>query len=172
MPIVVLVLNPEGGEGGYVQLENRPYIIGRMEDLDIELDSPSISRRHARFFQVGGDWYLEDLDSRNGSSINGKRIKQALLQEGDICGIGPMTAFFFTECSLGEIGNLRQNFPRLKEMAAKYGRELASANKPLLDPSEKIPLIKAKASGFGSEKKPSLLSDIASGRLRGKSGMD
>lgn len=169
MAILVLVLNPEGGEGSYIELEPRPYLVGREEESDIELDSPTVSRQHARIYPAGGEWYLEDLGSRNGSSINGKRIQSDCLQEGDLFGIGPMTAFFFTESTLLEIEDLRQNFPRLREMALKYAQELAAANKPLLAPSEKIPVTKARAASFGLGKNLTLLSDIASGKLKNRS---
>jgi pSer/pThr/pTyr-binding forkhead associated (FHA) protein len=166
MAIAVLILNPEGNEGGYIQLDKAAYEIGRAEDTDIELDSPTVSRLHAKLVKQGGVWFLEDMESRNGCSVNGKRVKSARLDEGDLFGIGPLTAFFFTEGTAQNIEDLRQNFPRLKEMASKYGTELAQAQKPLLAPSEKIPVAKNRAASFGLGKNLTLLSDIASGKIK------
>jgi pSer/pThr/pTyr-binding forkhead associated (FHA) protein len=166
MGTVVMILNPEGNEGCYIELEKRNYIIGRAEGSDIELDSSTVSRSHAKLTLQAGEWYLEDMESRNGCSLNGKRVKSARLEEGDLFGIGPMTAFFFTESTVQAIEDLKQNFPRLKERALKYGRELAQANKPLLAPSEKVPVAKARAASFGLGKNLTLLSDIASGKLK------
>ena len=48
------------------------------------LDSAAVSRQHARILQLGGEFYLEDLHSRNGTYVNGQRIhQQRLLQEQD-----------------------------------------------------------------------------------------
>ena len=48
------------------------YLIGRSPDSDLVLDSPDVSRLHAKFFCQGGNYYFSDLGSRNGSTINGK----------------------------------------------------------------------------------------------------
>ena len=42
----------------------------------------TISRKHAQFFIYNGDWIIEDLDSTNGSYINGKKIKRVKLKDG------------------------------------------------------------------------------------------
>jgi hypothetical protein len=49
--------------------------LGRAPELDFVLDDPAISRRHARLTWRGGQVWLEDLGSRNGSFRNGRRIR-------------------------------------------------------------------------------------------------
>ncbi|MBN4006985.1 FHA domain-containing protein [Nostoc sp. LPT] len=71
-------------------LETTPrgeWIIGRSPDSDLVLDSPDISRVHAKFFVKSGNYYFSDLGSRNGSIFNGKQAEKDRpysLSDGDI----------------------------------------------------------------------------------------
>lgn len=58
--------------------------IGRMENNDLIVQEPQISRYHARLQAVRGQFNLRDLDSTGGTSVNGTRIKQAILNHGDV----------------------------------------------------------------------------------------
>ncbi|MBG1271156.1 FHA domain-containing protein [Nostoc sp. WHI] len=63
------------------------WVIGRSPDSDLILESPDISRVHAKFFVKGGNYYFCDLGSRNGSIFNGKQAeknRQYSLSDGDI----------------------------------------------------------------------------------------
>lgn len=64
---------------------SRSLVIGRDETCRLRLDSPLVSRFHAK---LEGD-LLEDLNSANGSFVNGKAVQRELLQEGDHLTIGP-----------------------------------------------------------------------------------
>ncbi|WKD56622.1 FHA domain-containing protein FhaB [Corynebacterium capitovis DSM 44611] len=50
--------------------------IGRAEGNDFVLGDDFASARHARLFRRGSDWFVEDLDSRNGTFVQGSRIDQ------------------------------------------------------------------------------------------------
>lgn len=63
------------GSGKVINLDKGMMTIGRDENCDIILDSNTISRNHARIFENGSDWYLEDLGSVNGMSVDGKRVR-------------------------------------------------------------------------------------------------
>ncbi|MEH2061463.1 MAG: FHA domain-containing protein [Nostoc sp.] len=63
------------------------WLIGRSPDSDLLLDSPDISRVHAKFFLKGGNYYFCDLGSRNGSIFNGKETEKDRpysLTDGDV----------------------------------------------------------------------------------------
>ncbi|MBD2528892.1 FHA domain-containing protein [Nostoc flagelliforme FACHB-838] len=63
------------------------WLIGRSPDSDLLLDSPDISRVHAKFFVKGGNYYFCDLGSRNGSIFNGKQAEKDRpysLSDGDV----------------------------------------------------------------------------------------
>ena len=57
--------------------------IGRFESCHIKLKTPHISKRHAEIEVSEASLVIKDLGSRNGTSVNGKRIKNHLLQSGD-----------------------------------------------------------------------------------------
>jgi ABC-type multidrug transport system ATPase subunit/pSer/pThr/pTyr-binding forkhead associated (FHA) protein len=67
-----------------------PLVVGRAEDAGLSLDSPIVSRAHARFARREGVLTVEDLDSSNGTFLDGKRIDRAVpLAEGARVVIGP-----------------------------------------------------------------------------------
>lgn len=82
----------EGGEIiAHFGLSESPIVIGRIRDSDIRLESPMVSRRHARIFKQDDKAVVEDLDSNNGTFINGKRVKSAMVEVGGEIRIGPFS---------------------------------------------------------------------------------
>lgn len=68
-------------------------IVGRDEASDIRLDDVSVSRRHARFVLEGDTLTVEDLNSTNGTLVNGrKRAGAVQLRAGDIIKVGAVKA--------------------------------------------------------------------------------
>ena len=62
--------------------------IGRLTDNLIAIDSPSVSSHHAYIFRSENEFVIEDLQSTNGTFVNGKRVSRCKLADGDIVGIG------------------------------------------------------------------------------------
>ena len=54
-------------------------VIGRSKSCDIVLREQYISNQHVRIWFEKGEWYLEDLGSRNGTEVNGQRIRQRVM---------------------------------------------------------------------------------------------
>jgi pSer/pThr/pTyr-binding forkhead associated (FHA) protein len=79
----VLTVFRDGAEVTAVSLERRTVTIGRSADNDICLDETGVSRRHAQIITVLGESVVEDLNSRNGTFVNGKWIKTRQLAPGD-----------------------------------------------------------------------------------------
>jgi pSer/pThr/pTyr-binding forkhead associated (FHA) protein len=71
-----------------------PVTIGRSPQGDIFIDNPAVSFHHARIFSQAGVYYLQDLDSLNGTFLNGVRITQAPLTYGDVITVGKHTLRF------------------------------------------------------------------------------
>ena len=70
-------------------------IVGRDPDVDIHLEHGSVSRRHARISVRGSKAVLEDLHSRNGTFVGGRRVESPVeLRDGDVIGLGPVTLTF------------------------------------------------------------------------------
>lgn len=65
-----------------------PVTIGREEDNDIQLNDERVSRFHAKIQDDGGQVILTDLDSTNGTRVNGHAVHIKVLQPGDIVTIG------------------------------------------------------------------------------------
>jgi pSer/pThr/pTyr-binding forkhead associated (FHA) protein len=76
-------------EGGEFPLEEgKDIIVGRSSELDMVLVEEMVSRKHAKITVRRGAITIEDLGSTNGSFVNGERIQQATLHEGDRILIG------------------------------------------------------------------------------------
>ena len=59
-------------------------LVGRdPESCDVVLEHPTVSRRHAQLHHRDGAWVLQDLDSTNGTTINGKPVARCRLEPGD-----------------------------------------------------------------------------------------
>jgi pSer/pThr/pTyr-binding forkhead associated (FHA) protein len=66
-----------------------PLTIGRDRSAELLLTDPEVSRRHARLEARGGVVYVRDLESSNGTFLNGKRLRGAIeTREGDAIDIG------------------------------------------------------------------------------------
>ena len=66
-----------------------PFEVGRDKAADVALRDPEVSRRHARFQSEQGVAYLDDLKSRNGTFLNGRRVTEAIeIREGDEIDVG------------------------------------------------------------------------------------
>ena len=78
----------EAGQAPLIRLERDMAVVGKMDGVsDVLLDSPSISRIHARIQKKGDGYWIADLDSKNGTFVNGKKLGQGeeyLLQEDDL----------------------------------------------------------------------------------------
>ncbi|MGH9936631.1 MAG: FHA domain-containing protein [Blastocatellia bacterium] len=68
-------------------LSDKTSTIGRDEDCDVVLDGNTVSRRHCEIIRRGLTYILRD-SSRNGTFINGERVRQAQLRDGDQIRIG------------------------------------------------------------------------------------
>jgi len=81
------------GEDRDHSLSQGPNVIGRTPDADISIDRTEVSRCHARIVVAGTSATIEDLGSKNGTYLNGQRLKQpALLANGDEIWIGRSVA--------------------------------------------------------------------------------
>jgi hypothetical protein len=76
------------------EITSRRVVIGRSKDCDVQLADPNASRRHAELRQEGAAYWLIDLDSTNGSSVNGHRTARAKLDSGDVITIGSTDLVF------------------------------------------------------------------------------
>lgn len=72
---LLLALDWNGGE--------RELVLGRHSSCDVVLPDPTVSRHHARLVFRDGAWILQDLQSTNGTIVNGERVGRCELRPGD-----------------------------------------------------------------------------------------
>ena len=77
-----------------VPIGTEPITIGRSPQSEIFIDNPAVSFRHAKIFSDGGIYYVQDMNSLNGTFLNGLRITQAPLSHGDIVMVGKHSVRF------------------------------------------------------------------------------
>ena len=70
--------------GAPVPLRKRVVLVGRTKDCGIVLQSSAISRHHAELRVIGDRWCVKDNNSRNGTLVNGHRVRNAWLNPGDV----------------------------------------------------------------------------------------
>ena len=76
-------------QGGEFPLKaDRQVVIGRSSELDMVLVEDMVSRKHAKIIHAAGKLTIEDLGSTNGTFVNGEKVKQSRLKEGDRILIG------------------------------------------------------------------------------------
>lgn len=81
-------------EGLVIPLKKAKTLLGRDVDCDICLDDSLVSDEHAAISRKNGDFVLEDLNSRNGTSVNGETINQKKLRNGATISIGNFSLKF------------------------------------------------------------------------------
>ena len=77
MPSLILTKTPDGSASGEKHpLGNEPVIIGRSPDkCRVVLPANAVSREHARIVPSGGQYFVEDLQSRNKTYVNNKAVE-------------------------------------------------------------------------------------------------
>jgi len=83
-----LILSLDGQVLAEYNMNKERYTIGRLPDNDVRIDSPAISGHHSLIINILNDSFLEDLNSTNGTYVNGKLIKKHALQHSDVITVG------------------------------------------------------------------------------------
>ena len=84
-----LVMSATAGSPERVVLLSKPVtVVGRGADADLRLPDTGVSRAHAEIRMTGGEVRVVDLDSTNGTLVNGQRVRDAGLSDGDRLDIG------------------------------------------------------------------------------------
>lgn len=95
--ILILTGKPET-ETVHLSLESgEVYTIGRDAECDLRINSIAVSRSHCRIFRDKEEFWLEDLDSHNGTLVNDLPVKSHLLEHGDRITIGNAYMIFWVK---------------------------------------------------------------------------
>jgi hypothetical protein len=81
-------------DGNRIPLEARVLTVGRQSTCDITISDPNVSRQHAELRPFGEGYVIVDLGSTNGTKVNGARVAEHHLIDGDELGFGGTTLVF------------------------------------------------------------------------------
>jgi EAL domain-containing protein (putative c-di-GMP-specific phosphodiesterase class I) len=73
-----------GGRAEKIYLQSLPFTIGRSDGADLQIESSQVSREHAEISRHRMRYRLRDLHSTNGTFVNGERIEETTLSDGDL----------------------------------------------------------------------------------------
>ncbi len=76
------------GSPAELTLDSDELVIGRSRSVDFRIDSSEVSRRHIVIKRMGGEFLVQDLNSHNGTYLNGLKIRSATLKDGDLIQVG------------------------------------------------------------------------------------
>ncbi len=111
-----------------INFDKPSLTVGRKDDNDIVIDNPAISGHHCKLTMEGGGYFIEDLESTNGTFVNEKRIKKSGLHDGDVVSLAKHALVFLNEA----------------EAAAQAGGPAASSDATMvLTPQKQAELVAA-----------------------------
>lgn len=153
-----LIVSIDGVVIKEVQLTKDRTTLGRRPYNDVVIDNLAVSGEHAVVLMVGQEVHLEDLNSTNGSYINGKAARKQLLQHNDLVEIGKYKIKFIHESADGGL-----SIPATLESAtAMTGNGAQHYNRRASDHSAPVPLAGIEAALTNAAIK--VLSGAAAGR--------
>ena len=99
-----LIVNPTSSSRREIHLSRTLVSIGRDPSNDLVLPDAMVSRRHAVIEYRGSQYYLRDCNSSNGSLVNGDRVSERNLRDGDLMAIGTARLLFRDDIHEEEAG--------------------------------------------------------------------
>jgi pSer/pThr/pTyr-binding forkhead associated (FHA) protein/uncharacterized RDD family membrane protein YckC len=99
-----LIINPTSSSRREIALARTLVSIGRDPSNDVVLPDAMVSRRHAVIEYRGSQYFLRDCNSSNGSLVNGDRVSERNLRDGDLVAIGTARLLFREEVEVEDAG--------------------------------------------------------------------
>ena len=115
-----LVLLSEGLTGRTYELKVEKSTVGRVADNTLEIPEPSISSHHCELVLKGSEVLVKDLNSTNGTFINGEKISEGVLKSGNILRLGLVDMRLET----GDAGSVASKKPLDQTRAIPQGVKL------------------------------------------------
>jgi type II secretory pathway predicted ATPase ExeA len=114
-----VVLSTDGKSVAELHLVPGRKVIGRTPDNDLQIDSKFISRHHCQLI-TGSDGVsvIEDLNSTNGITIRGKRLRRHSLRDGDVVGLGQYELLYVNHGAAEHLADTHDDLPAIDANAA------------------------------------------------------
>jgi pSer/pThr/pTyr-binding forkhead associated (FHA) protein len=113
-----------------VQVTKDRTSVGRRPYNDVVIDNLAVSGEHAVLQMSGNEVYLEDLNSTNGTFVNGKAVKKQLLNDSDMVEIGKYKIKYVNEASSGAVDKAIMSLSRPAPLSAASPSEPAAGMPP------------------------------------------
>lgn len=164
MTVAKLIITLDGVTINEVLLDQPRISLGRAPSNDIHLDDGTVSGKHAVFHVLGKDIFVEDMESTNGTLVNGQRVRRRQLRHGDLLRIGQHEIKFMDEvthnldATVILSSNQREALKTPKELSGKLkilngpkAGEMLELNKPyntIGKPGVQLAVVAKRAQGF------------------------
>ncbi|MDE2291110.1 MAG: FHA domain-containing protein [Elusimicrobia bacterium] len=115
-----------------IALDKPALTVGRKPDNDVVIDNPAISGHHCKIVLKGDTYYVEDLESTNGTFVNEKRIVKSGLHDKDVIGVAKHALVFVDDRAPAEEDSSDKTMvlsPDKQEAALKASAASAAAQK-------------------------------------------
>ncbi|MBF0345441.1 MAG: FHA domain-containing protein [Nitrospirae bacterium] len=110
-----------------IPIKEEEILIGRTSECGVSLTESFVSRHHAHVFLLDGVYYIEDLQSQSGISLNNKPINYSVLRHGDVIKIGPSIVITFLQSHSEDSVSMRSTQDKLRKeigkIVAQYEQE-------------------------------------------------
>ena len=103
-----LVLSFNGEPLREYDLDQESMTIGRKADNDIQIDNLAVSGKHAKILTILDDSFIEDLESTNGTFINGEKINKHALRNGEVIAIGKHELAYINNAAGGGVDDFER----------------------------------------------------------------
>jgi pSer/pThr/pTyr-binding forkhead associated (FHA) protein len=124
------LLAEDGIEAQRWAIGDQPAAVGRDETADITIRDGTLSRRHFMIWREGDRFLIKDLNSQNGTWVDGQRVRGATLR-GDVCIAAGRTLFMFSEHSLPVSPAAALSAALTAQRAAGTARNVAAPDAPI-----------------------------------------
>jgi hypothetical protein len=96
-----LILSLDGQVLAEYNMSKERYTVGRLPDNDVRIDNPTVSGHHSVLINILNDSFLEDLNSTNGTLVNGQPIKKHFLRNNDVIELGKYKMKYMADLQAG-----------------------------------------------------------------------
>ncbi|NWG31107.1 MAG: FHA domain-containing protein [Rhodocyclaceae bacterium] len=117
-----------------IPLDKERITIGRKPSNDIQIDNLAISGNHAVIVTILNDAFLEDLNSTNGTFVNGRQIHKHFLQDNDVIELGKYRLKYVKEAGVQAAQDDFEKTMVLRPEMLRRGAELAAVQRPPAEP--------------------------------------
>jgi pSer/pThr/pTyr-binding forkhead associated (FHA) protein len=159
-----LVLSLDGQVLAEYNMSKERYTVGRLPDNDIRIDNPAVSGHHALVINILNDSFLEDLNSTNGTYVNGKIIKKHALQDDDVITVGHHTLRFVE----GEGDEPADEFQKTMVISPRDAARMAIPTPPQQQASTQATVMQPGPQSFSNGVLPKAKLQVLSGQFAGR----